>query len=255
MCCCLLESGIHSAYGVMAKQSTTRVRNAANLTQVPGLSCIIHTPVVPAMSTCALCTLTTGGQSVVLAGHRAICRENRFYCASVLNYNVPKHFHYRWTAIRGCLVRPCGSFQVGAGRCLSKRAKHSRYSRRTYRGSLALINVEGEYRYLNPKFRGDVRLRSGPTFPTARHWFEKAYPDRNTAMIVVGHLDQGLLSCSSPANRTLGLPCFLQGRNSQDHPFSCPVQLASGEIPHSLRGYHTQLAKASEAPRGEMRPN
>ena len=41
---------------------------------------------------------------------------------------------------------------------------------------LALINVEGEYRYLNPKFR-EMFGYDLVDIPDGKAWFENAYPD------------------------------------------------------------------------------
>ncbi len=109
---------------------------------------------------------------------------------------------------------------------------------------LALINVEGEYRYLNPKFREMFGWDLGD-IPDGKAWFEKAYPDPEYRKSVVDTWikDFDLFKPGEKKPWVFRVACK-DGTVKIIH--FLPVQLASGEI---LMTYEdiTQLAKAREA--------
>ena len=109
---------------------------------------------------------------------------------------------------------------------------------------LALINVEGEYRYLNPKFR-EMFGYDLADIPDGKAWFEKAYPDPEYRRSVVDTWikDFELFKPGEKKPWVFRVACK-DGTIKTIH--FMPVQLASREI---LMAYEdiTQLARAREA--------
>ncbi|MDD3846571.1 MAG: PAS domain S-box protein [Syntrophorhabdaceae bacterium] len=108
---------------------------------------------------------------------------------------------------------------------------------------LALINIRGEYRYLNPKF-GEMFGYDLSDIPDGKAWFEKAYPDPEyrRSVIDVWVKDFELFRPGEKKPWVFRVTC----KDSTIRTIHfMPVQLASGEI---LIAYEdiTQLARARQ---------
>ena len=109
---------------------------------------------------------------------------------------------------------------------------------------LALINTEGQYRYLNPKFR-DMFGYDLSDIPDGRAWFERAYPDEGYRKTVIDAWikDFGLFRPGEKKPWVFSVAC--KDSSTRTIHFM-PVQLASGEI---LIAYEdvTQLTRARQS--------
>jgi len=109
---------------------------------------------------------------------------------------------------------------------------------------LALINIEGEYRYLNPKFR-EMFGYNLADIPDGKAWFEKAYPDPEYRKSVMDAWVKDFELFKPGEKKPWVFQVACKDSTTKTIHFM-PVQLASGEI---LMAYEdiTQLARARQA--------
>jgi len=156
---------------------------------------------------------------------------------------LPKHLNH-WRGRSGQVNVPAAHSGWGQRPMLVEKGETFQILAENIPVGLALINVEGEYRYLNPKFR-EMFGWDLADIPDGKAWFEKAYPDPEYRKSVVETWikDFELFKPGEKKPWVFRVSCK-DGSVKTIH--FMPVQLASGEI---LMAYEdiTQLATAREA--------